>query len=323
MARRSRLDSIKTALAPATPEFWRKAKLAEVAFPLVVKHSNKPLGEITLDEIGENFGTDYIVERLKTHKASTVAREVGELQTFFNKLRYIIPASAAERVGNPFAVADKSKLEGHDAKRKRRLTEDEENRLFAALRECQNPEMIQITALALATGMRRGEILALRWDYIEDGVIALPGAVTKNSQDREVPINDAAQEIINSVERRDERLFHYTADGFSANWKRVKKRAGVEDFRFHDCRREFISRMVGLVSSSIAIASMTGMADAAYVERTYVEPVARKQRAKQGIQSEKDLMQAVGHNSLAMTNRYTTLVQTVKSRTSKKSTTKA
>jgi len=44
--------------------------------------------------------------------------------------------------------------------------EDEESRLFAACRKCRNPFLLPIVRLALETAMRQGELLALKWQFI-------------------------------------------------------------------------------------------------------------------------------------------------------------
>jgi integrase len=203
-------------------------------------------GSLKPEEITEQTATDYIVERCKTAAKTTVKREVSMLQAFYNKLRFLDNATW-KRVGrNPFKEADKSLLKNADKKRKRRLEEVEEIALFKALSECKNPEMGQIVGLAITTGMRRGEILGLRWENINGRQATVLDGKTG---DREVVLSDEALKIIETIERKDGQLFHYTADGFATNWGRIKERVGIVDFRFHDTRREFIGRIVEQISN--------------------------------------------------------------------------
>jgi integrase len=68
----------------------------------------------------------------------------------------------------------------------RRLSEDEETRLLAAA----PPLLRSMIVVALDTGMRRGEMLALRFADIDlgKGVITLRGQTTKSKKTRFVPI---------------------------------------------------------------------------------------------------------------------------------------
>lgn len=301
-----RIKSIKQVKVPWRKTMFTKAGLGQISLCLI--SPEKALGELRLDEITEQTTTEYICARLDAGKAkSTVAREVGLLRTFFNKLRFLDqPAWKVIDKTNPFANADMTLLKNANVKRERRLSEEEESRLFVALAECRNPEMLQITALALATGMRRGEILTLQWKQVEPRAIALHD--TKNGKPRRVPLADDARSIIESIPHVDERVFHYTAEGFKSNWQRVRERAGITDFRFHDCRREFISRIIQTItSSSVAVASMTGMKDVRHIERSYIQPLEDQKMIENGIQSQADLMKAVGHGSAQITSRYTTL----------------
>jgi len=56
-----------------------------------------------------------------------------------------------------------------------------------------------IVMVALTTGMRRGEILGLKWDYVrlESRFIILP--ITKNNTSRVVPINDTLHRILSEM----------------------------------------------------------------------------------------------------------------------------
>lgn len=273
-----------------------------------VKFPSKPLGEFKIEEVTEQTATEYIIERLKTVSKSTVVREVGAMQSFFNKLRYIDKASYDKLEYNPFEQADKSLLKGHTVKRKRRLEDGEEDRLLTALSECKNPEMIQIFMLSLLTGMRRGEVLNLRWDQIHKNGKAVYLDETKSS-DRMAILNDDAKAVLETVKKKDERLFHYTADGFNSNWQRVKQRAKISNWKFHDCRREFISRTLEMMGSAptTVLAEMAGFKDVAHVERSYVEPYKVELAVENGIKSESDLMRSVGHADRKILARYLTL----------------
>lgn len=262
-------------------------------------------GDLKPEDVNEQVATDFIIERLKTVAVSTVQREVFLMQGFFNKLRYLDNETWKRIKANPFKESDKSLLKSVTKKRKRRLSNDEEIKLFKALKECKNPEMIEIFGMALSTGMRRGEILELKWSNIKEHVIEVEQA---KAGAREVVLNSDAKAILEIANKRkkNEQIFHYTPDGFATNWDRVKKRANIENFRFHDCRREFISRLIETISNPMAIAEMTTLKDVNHIEKYYLEPLRAEAAAEKGISTEQDLMRSVGHKSRTTTALYFT-----------------
>lgn len=62
--------------------------------------------------------------------------------------------------------------------------------------------LLSIVITALHTGMRRGEILSLRWDQVDmqHGFILLDK--TKNVERREIPINDSLKVLFHRLPRR-------------------------------------------------------------------------------------------------------------------------
>jgi integrase len=79
------------------------------------------------------------------------------------------------------------RLEQEDNKRRRRVSADEEAKLLAAA----PPQLRSMIVAALDTGMRRGEMLALRFADIDldRGLIVLRGVTTKSGKTRQVPIS--------------------------------------------------------------------------------------------------------------------------------------
>ncbi|HEV2881083.1 MAG TPA: tyrosine-type recombinase/integrase [Pyrinomonadaceae bacterium] len=123
------------------------------------------------------------------------------------------------------------------------------------------PEWLRpIAALAAMTGMRRGEIISLRWLDVDlsQGFVMLPQ--TKNGEGRIVYLNEGAQTILSSLPRvREsnvaERVFpNITADQVSTAFRRVCHSLNVVDFRFHDLRHTAASwlRMSGADIHTVA-----------------------------------------------------------------------
>ena len=143
--------------------------------------------------------------------------------------------------------------------RNRRLESGEFERLKEAAKQTKNPHIWPIIVFAIETGMRRGEILGLRWEHVDlDRRIAfLP--LTKNGSSREVPLSTKADQVLAAQQQRNDTIspFPVTSNGFRLAWEGLRRRAGLSDLRFHDLRHEAISRLVerGLNIPEVAVIS--------------------------------------------------------------------
>lgn len=149
-----------------------------------------------------------------------------------------------EDLSNPVSAIKMPSLpEGRD----RRLRVGEEERLVAAMDELGLPELKQAFVLATETAMRAGELMALRWDFLTDnGFIKLPSKVTKTKRGRLIPLSTAAEAAVKALPRYTGaiRIFHeWTYDSLDARWRRVRKKAGITDLRWHDLRHEATSKL--------------------------------------------------------------------------------
>lgn len=180
--------------------------------------------------------------------------------------------------------------------RDRRLEGDEEARLLAALEDrdgstrredgkryrhgTRNPWIKPIVLLALETAMRRGELLSLTWDNIDlkRRVAYLPE--TKNGDARTVPLSSRAVEVLHGLPRSiDGRVFPVTANALKIAFERAVRRAGIEDFHFHDLRHEATSRLAERLPNVVELAAVTGHKDLRMLKRYYhprAEDLARK-----------------------------------------------
>jgi integrase len=115
-----------------------------------------------------------------------------------------------------------------------------------------------IVLLALETGMRRSEILSLKWIniFIEDRYLLLPD--TKNGDSRAVPLSSKAVNILNSLEKSSDSLFFIKPDTVTRAFKRACIRVGLEDLRFHDIRHEATSRFFELGLNTMEVSAITG-----------------------------------------------------------------
>jgi integrase len=127
--------------------------------------------------------------------------------------------------------------------RTRYLLPDEEDRLWRVL-DSKAEYLGAIVRIALNTGMRRGEVLRLKWNQIDFFRQEVKAIKTKNGHDRLIPMNDEVKTILLHLKKasRGEYLFPSPRKsdcritdikkGFNA----AVKEAGIEDFHFHDLR---------------------------------------------------------------------------------------
>jgi len=198
----------------------------------------------------EDFAT-YRDERLKTIKPSSLKRELAPIHNLFvvAKNEWGLPIRE-----NPL---DRLKLSGTDTRRERRLRPGELDRLAQAAEGCRNSLIGTIIRLAVETGMRRGEILAIKLSHIDQQNRALLIPETKNGHSRIIPITNSTLALLNQIPGEEDRLFPMTANAFRLSWERLKRRTGINDLHFHDLRHEAISRFfeLGLTVPEVALIS--------------------------------------------------------------------
>jgi len=139
----------------------------------------------------------------------------------------------------------KIKLLKGEAKRTRFLLEPEADKLLAVCPAHLKP----IVAIAIHTGMRKSEILSLTWGQVDtkNGYITLHE--TKNSEGRQVPINQTVRKTLKSIPRHimNPHIFFYMGEelkDIKRSFATACDSAGIKDFTFHDLRHTFASWLV-------------------------------------------------------------------------------
>jgi integrase len=172
-------------------------------------------------------------------KPATINRERNCLHQIFSKAVEweMIDQSPFDR-GKSLALKENNE-------RTRFLNEDEIDRILDACRDHLYP----VVLCALTTGMRRGEILGLKWKQVRNGFIYLRKTKTFNA--RQIPISDELAELFKSIRQREhlrsEYVFTYAGRRMKANdhgFKAALRQAEIEDFHFHDLRHTFASQVL-------------------------------------------------------------------------------
>ena len=82
-----------------------------------------------------------------------------------------------------------------DNQRRRYLTVEEEERLMKDL-SGRRAHLRPIVQLAIQTGMRRGELLSLKWANVDFARGVIRVTKTKTNKDRDVPLNSESRQIL-------------------------------------------------------------------------------------------------------------------------------
>jgi integrase len=136
-----------------------------------------------------------------------------------------------------------------------------------------------LVLLALNTGLRRGELFSLKWADIDAdaSMLTVRAAAAKSGDSRRVPLNDEAQEVLKAWRKqrqmKDAGDFVFPgADGarltkMNKSWATVCTLAKLSNFRLHDCRHHFASRLVQKGVDLNTVRALMGHADIAMTLR--------------------------------------------------------
>jgi len=232
---RSRAKLVFRQMAQIYFDSYAVKRSKPIRYAQMIAHLNKTFGDVQLEAINPLLVERYQVMRQKDGvMTSTVNRETACLKAILYKAvdwGYYRPLDGV----NPVKKVRKLQ-EPHY--RTRFLTDDEILRLLA---KC-GPRLYPFVVMALNTGMRRGELVGLRWENTDlaNGVITL--TKTKSGKKREVPINSAARQLLERLPRDRETVLW--CPNIVKEFPKAASDAKVENFRFHDLRHTFASHLV-------------------------------------------------------------------------------
>jgi integrase len=221
----------------------------------------------------------FIKPAIGTHKIVDVARaDIAKLHTSMSHIPYqanrtlgvlSVVFNLAEIWGlrqdgsNPCRHVKKFKEE----KRERFLSKEELANLGCVLDEIETetPEAkpaLDAVRLLVVTGARLSEILTLKWSYIKGKMAVLPDSKTGPKTLylfppaikvlKQIPVVDGNPYVIVG------RVPGHHLTDLEKPWRRIRKRAGLDDVRIHDLRHTFASLAVGQGMSLPMIGKLLG-----------------------------------------------------------------
>lgn len=258
------LSKVKTQIAEGkwfekeeSPEEYSLRELADKykAFIKGRQKSEKVKGYIIgqlLDYFGEDrmlsTFTTYGIEQLQTANIErSLSNSANNKQ--LNIIKNMFKKAKEWKMVTDIVVKDvySAKLLVDESQRLRFLSKDECKTLVDA---CE-PLLRPIVVTALNTGMRKGELLTLKWDQadLKHGFILL--AKTKNGERREIPINNTLRSVLQGIVRHISVPYVFYNPETEApwcdlkkSWARALKAAKITDFHLHDLRHTFASHLV-------------------------------------------------------------------------------
>ncbi len=203
-----------------------------------------------------------------TLKPSTVNRHLAALRSAFafgiSPLKWI--------QCNPSDDVKKLKEPSRD----RFLSKDERSRLLSACKQSKNPYLFAIVLLGISTGARRSELRGLRWDDISEDCSQAVLRKTKNGDIRSLIVTGKALAVLKAMKERRETnaqfLFPSSRNpnrpvDFETAWRRALKASGITDFRFHDLRHTCASYLAMDNASALEIMNILGHKSLAMTQR--------------------------------------------------------
>ena len=194
---------------------------------------NRKLLSIKSDEIERLHA-----ETCKTHSPYTANRVLSLI-----KHMYVIAVKKGLMGvhGNPAGGIRKFTEKSRD----RFLNGDELKRFWTALAECKNDVFRNYVMISLMTGMRRNNVLTMRWEHVDftSGLIYVPDS--KDGQPLQIPMVNQLRELLLKINQGKKKGWvlpsNKSASGHLEDpkrpWQSLLKAANITDMRIHDLRR--------------------------------------------------------------------------------------
>ncbi len=237
----------------------------------------KPLLDVSLKQLTRDRIAEALLERKAKVSGGTLRRTWNPFRKMLRhaaERKAIPPELAPELLRRPDCLAgcrDKSRvrwLGERDTDEETAAVAGERKRFEDALRAFTSAEqgggdfLRCAVRLALATGMRRGELVRITDAMLNlrERTLSLPAAITKSNKDRVVYLNDAAiaavqswrevrktlavQGIAGELFPGDPKHWERRLTAHNREFRRLCVEASIEDLHFHDLRHDFAVRFL-------------------------------------------------------------------------------
>jgi integrase len=250
----------------------------------ILKVLNRFFGSLLLHEITahriEQFKKERLAGKWRGHQAksapkplrpATVNRELDTLKSILSKA-----VEWGKLLESPARNVKRLKV---DNRRTRILTDAEQ----AALMDACPMKLRAMVTLALTTGARAGELLALEWSHIQDGYMTF--WETKNGKPRRIPVSPDIASVLADLPKAHRWVFtnaatedRYTVNGTAHVFRRAVTRAGISNPRevsLHTLRHTALSRMIAAGFDDYTVMEISGHSSTRMLAR-YTHPTEQR-----------------------------------------------
>jgi len=236
------------------------------------------VGDRKLMEVSSDWVARYVARRRKTVVPSTVNRELAFLSSSFNQAMKVWGWCQ----DNPVSRIKREK----EHKRVKYFPDNEFAEIFNRLVDWVRP----IVLLGKNSGLRLSNLTHLQWSEVslKKRLIVLDAKKMKNSYSLGLPLNQQALEVL--IDRNKHRELHipyvffnrdskpYTKWGVYRAFKRACIEVGYPDYRFHDLRHDFCSKLVQAGVDLYTVKELAGHKDITTTQRyAHLNPERLKQ----------------------------------------------
>lgn len=206
----------------------------------------------------------YVRQRLVSVSSDSVRKELQLLSDLFDCARAMWAIPALNPVSDARRIIRKLRLLDPVNRRTRRLQPGEYDKIKNAPRK-RSTVINKLALFAVETGLRRGELVRARREFIRGNLMDVPKSKTDwktGKRGRVIPLSRLAMEIAKSLPTRlDGYLFGLKPRSVTQAFQRLCVSVQIEDLHLHDLRHEAISRWFEMGFSIPEVATMSGHAD--------------------------------------------------------------
>lgn len=234
-------DFLKTPLSEITArkvEQWRNQKVKAQMGKATVNHYVNSLKGAMSRAVEWDLIPNHDLKKVKTLKVEST------------RLRYLSPDEEESLLSTLRERDERLKTardQANEFRRVRNYTTQPD------LREQEYSDHLEpIVLLAMNTGMRRGEIFQLKWSNIDfySKTLTVEAGNAKSGKSRIIPLNDTAFYVLENWKpiSQSQYVFHgkdkEPLTDIKKGFLKVLEEAEIEEFRFHDLRHHFASKLV-------------------------------------------------------------------------------
>ena len=225
------------------------------------------LGEIKVINLTKGHLEQFCKDRKLVVKDGTIKSELMLIK------RIVKIATDKWNYGIPFNAFYGIELPSPHKPRNRRATQEELSILIAHANKQRNTYISTIIQFAVETGMRRSEILKLKWIDVNLKTRIASLYDTKNGDERHIPLTKTAVQLLSNLTQLSDFVFPISANCLRLAWERCRKKSNIKGLRFHDLRHEAVSRYFEMGLSVPEVALISGHKDVRQLFRyTHLKP---------------------------------------------------